>query len=224
MKRLGIVGGLGPLASALFYEQLTRLTKAQADQQHIELVLYSAPSIPDRSAFINGASDVSPLPGLLAACRVLEQLTDVIAIPCVTAHHFYDELAGALALPLLDLHRICAAAVQPGATLGLLATSGTIKSGRLQAILRENGIEPLLPRDQEAVTRLIYGIKAGQAPDVQGFRAVAAALAGSGAEMILLACTELSLFQGAPDTPPLLAASELLARHCIKIAGGTAID
>jgi aspartate racemase len=224
MKRLGIVGGLGPLASALFYEQLTRLTKAQADQQHIELLLYSSPAIPDRSSFLSGESDVSPLEGLLTACRTLEQLTDVIAIPCVTAHHFYDEIAGALSVPVLDMHRICAAAIKPGAALGLMATSGTIKSGRLQAILRENGIEPLLPRRQETITRLIYDIKAGKAPDTDGFRAAAAALAESGAEMILLACTELSLYLETPDTPPLCDASEILARHCIKTVGGTAID
>jgi aspartate racemase len=224
VKRLGIVGGLGPLASALFYEQLTRLTKASLDQQHIELVLCSAPSIADRSAFLSGESGESPLAGLLAVCHILEKLTDLIAIPCVTAHHFYDELAGALSVPLLDMQRICAAAVGPGVTLGLMATSGALKSGRLQAVLRENGIEPVLPQSQETVMRLIYDVKAGKPPDTEAFRAAAAALADSGAEQILLACTELSLYMGTPHTPPLRDASEILARHCIKSVGGTAVD
>jgi aspartate racemase len=173
---------------------------------------------------LSGESDVSPLTGLLAVCLTLEKLTDVIAIPCVTAHHFYDDLAGAVSVPVLDMHRICAAAVKPGSALGLMATSGTLKSGRLQAILEENGIEPVLPRNQEAIMRLIYDVKMGKQLDKDGFYAAAAALAGSGAEMILLACTELSLYMGTPGTPPLRDASEILARHCITTVGGKTVD
>jgi aspartate racemase len=216
MKKLGIAGGLGPHASAHFYKMLTRLTRAETDQEHIECILYSAPQIPDRSAFFRGTE--SPLDGLLRVCRILEQMADVIAIPCMTAHHFYDELAGAVSVPILDMHRICAEKAGAG-TLGVMATDGTLKSGRLQAILREHGITPVLP--ENSVMRLIYGIKAGKPLEPDAFAAEVRSLETRGAEKILLACTELSIYKG---TMPYLDASELLARRCIQAVGGTMID
>jgi aspartate racemase len=216
MKKLGIAGGLGPLASALFYEQITQLTKTTGDQGHIELILYSAPRIPDRSAFLCGTGAESPLEGLLSVCRALETMADIIAIPCMTAHHFYDELTAAVSVPILDMHRICAEEAGPG-PLGVLATDGTIKSGRLLDILRGHGIEPVLPKSQEAVMRLIYDVKAGKPLDAETFRAQALSL---GTEKILLACTELSVYRETGH----IDASELLARRCIKAVGGTVID
>ena len=223
-KRLGIAGGMGPFASVTFYGQLTRLTRASSDQEHIELILYSAPRIPDRSAYLSGVSGVSPLDGLLAVCRALEPLVDVIAVPCMTAHHFHDELSGALSLPVPDMHRICAERAGAVSSLGVLATDGTIASGRLQSVLTRHGVRPVLPDNQEAVMRLIYGVKAGKQPDHGLFRSLTGRLAERGVSKILLACTELSAYTETPGTPELLDASELYARYCIKIAGGTVVD
>lgn len=227
MKKLGIAGGLGPLASVLFYERLTRLTRVLSDQEHIELILYSAPFVPDRSAFLNGESSVSPLPALLEVCRVLEGLSDVIAMPCMTAHHFYDEISRSVSVPVMDMHRVCAEELCGAGVskAGVLATSGTVKSGRLQATLRSLGIDPVLPDEgaTAAVMKIIYDIKAGLPPDSAGFRRVAEPLLARGAQMILLACTELSLFAQDPDIP-IYDATELLARRCITTVGGTLID
>jgi len=223
-KRLGIAGGMGPYASVIFYEQLTRLTRAPSDQEHLELILYSAPQIPDRSAYLSGLSGVSPLDGLLAVCRALEPLADVIAVPCMTAHHFHGELSGALRRPVPDMHLVCAEGAGAASSLGILATDGTVASGRLQSVLTRHGVRPVLPDDQEPVMRLIYGVKAGKPPDHDLFRSLTGRLAGRGVHTILLACTELSAYRGTPGTPELLDASELYARHCIKIAGGMVVD
>jgi aspartate racemase len=125
------------------------------------------------------------------------------------------------------MHRICAEETAP-APLGIMATDGTVVSGRLQSILRENGIKPVLPRDQASVMRLIYGVKQGKPLDIDAFHAETLALAAQGAENILLACTELSvytetdIYNGA--SPPLYDALDLLARRCIKAVGGNVID
>jgi aspartate racemase len=223
MKKLGIVGGLGPLATAIFYQMITRLTRAGGDQGHIELVIYSAPWIPDRSAFLRGEGD-NPLPGLIRVCRILEGLSNVIAVPCMTAHHFYDEIASAVEVPVLDMHRICAEDSGAVSTLGVLATDGTVISGRLRSILNDAGIATVFPESQEPIMRLIYAVKAGEPLDYDAFRAEATALSGRGADRILLGCTELSAYAGTPDAPPLCDALELLARRCILAAGGTVAD
>jgi aspartate racemase len=223
MKKIGIVGGLGPLATGLFYQMITRLTRAKSDQEHVELVIYSAPWIPDRSAFLRGEGD-NPLPGLRWVCSILEGLSGVIAIPCMTAHHFYDEIADAVSIPVLDMHRICAEDLGAVSTLGVLATDGTVISGRLRSILNNAGIATVFPESQEPIMRLIYAVKAGEPLDYDAFRAEASALSERGAEKVLLGCTELSAYAGTPDAPPLCDALEFLARRCILAAGGTVVD
>jgi aspartate racemase len=218
---------LGPYASALFYAQLTRLTRAASDQEHIDMILRSAPHVPDRSAYICGKGGENPLNALIEVCSSLEGMSDVIAIPCVTAHHFYQELSQAVSVPILDMHRIIADGVRTVSPLGVMATEGTVVSGRLRSVLLENGIVPVLPEDQAQVTRLIYSVKAGYPPDHGSFRAQVLSLAEKGAEKILLACTELSVYMdpGANnDMPPLCDASELFARRCIMAVGGKVID
>jgi aspartate racemase len=220
VKKLGIAGGMGPLASALFAAQIVRLTRAETDQDHIETVLYNAPFIPDRTAYITGRSDLNPLDGLFKVCRVLEIMSDIIALPCVTAHHFYDQFKPFVSVPIPDMHRVIAEGSEGVSKLGILATEGTVAGGRLQRILNEYGITPVLPLDQGSVTRLIYNVKKGRPPDTDAFLAESWALAARGAEKVLLACTDLTIYQHIGKAPPLLDASELLARRCITLCGG----
>ena len=103
---LGIIGGMGPMASAYFQELLVRFTDAAADQQHIPSVLLNLPQIPDRTAYILGESDKSPAPVLLEAARTLEALgVSAIAVTCVTSHCFYDEVAGKIGVPWIHAVR-----------------------------------------------------------------------------------------------------------------------
>ena len=92
-KVLGVIGGLGPMATALFQEQVVKMTEAPTEQDHVNMIVYNFPSIPDRTGYILGSNLKSPLPGLLWAGRALaRQRVCCIAIPCVTAHCFYEEL------------------------------------------------------------------------------------------------------------------------------------
>ena len=93
-KKLGVIGGLGPLATAYFYELVTEFTEIEVEQEHLEMVLYSAPAIPDRTSYILDNSKPSPVPGIIRVGKELVNTgCEVIAIPCVTAHHFFDESA-----------------------------------------------------------------------------------------------------------------------------------
>ena len=88
---LGVLGGLGPMASAYFYEMITAHTKAQRDQDHIDIILSSRASTPDRTDFILGRSTDSPLPAMIEDAKALEAFgARAIVIPCNTAHYFID--------------------------------------------------------------------------------------------------------------------------------------
>lgn len=220
MKKLGIVGGMGPYATALFYKKLIELTSASTDQEHIECIIYSAAQVPDRTAFLKTATGAeSPLDRLFEVCHMLEKHVDILAMPCMTSHHFYDDLSSSVSVPFLDMHRICADEAAASA-LGIMATEGTLASGRLLLILREHGIEPVLPSNQAAVTKLIYDVKAGKPYNPDLFNTIAHDLEDKGALKVLLGCSELQVYVGLANNPPLLDATELLARRCIMAAGG----
>ncbi len=198
MKKLGIVGGLGPLASAYFYELLTKMTDAQKDQEHIELLLYSVPDTPDRTAFMLGESDVSPLVPIKNAIKVLENAgMEFVSMPCVTAHYFFDELQASTSLPIINMVDALCEHLQNQniKSVGILATTGTIRSGFLQTKLSECGIKTIVPDVpmQNKVMETIYNIKADEPICLFDFSAVAESLSKSGAEKIILGCTELSI-------------------------------
>ena len=91
MKKLGIIGGLGPMATAYFLERVTQMCDAKKDQEHIQIVLISNPAIPDRTKFLLGESNNSPLPLIIKSAEQLRTMgAEVIAIPCITAHCYYE--------------------------------------------------------------------------------------------------------------------------------------
>ena len=92
---IGVIGGLGPLATAHFMELVIEMTDAKRDQENVDMIVYNFPSIPDRTGYILGSNLKSPLPGLKNVAHALvRQKVSCIAIPCVTAHYFHKELQG----------------------------------------------------------------------------------------------------------------------------------
>lgn len=201
MNRLGIIGGLGPMATAYFMQLVIQMTQAQTDQEHIEMIIYNCPSIPDRTRYIIGESDENPVEPMIAiGKKLVEAGAGTIAIPCITAHYFHDEMEHAIGVPIL--HGIAETAeylVQRGCTrVGVMATDGTVKSGLFSKEFEKKGITCDYPsaEGQAAVMELIYqDVKAGKPVDMDKFRSVARELFDRGAEVILLGCTELSLIK-----------------------------
>ncbi len=100
-KKLGIIGGLGPMATSYFMRRIIELTDARTDQENIEMIIYNCPSIPDRTGYILGRSSESPLPKIEEIAHELEhQNVDYIAMPCITAHYFHDQLADSVFIPV----------------------------------------------------------------------------------------------------------------------------
>ena len=226
MKKLGVIGGLGPMATAYFLQLLVQMTEARTDQEHIEVLLHSTPQIPDRTRFILGQSREDPLPQMVEIGRELAgQGAELIAVPCVTAHYFQKKLEDSIGIPVVDTIRETALSLKAAGVTkaGILATDGTIESGLFQRAFAGEGISAMLPdrAGQQAVMQIIYqNVKAGQPVDSAAFWRVAEGLFGQGAQAVLLACTELSLVKrdfGLGEG--FLDVMEVLARKAVLICG-----
>lgn len=226
MKKLGVIGGLGPMATAYFLQLLVQMTEARTDQEHIEVLLHSKPQIPDRTRFILGQSREDPLPQMVEIGRELAgQGAELIAVPCVTAHYFQKKLEDSIGIPVVDTIRETALSLKAAGVTkaGILATDGTIESGLFQRAFAGEGISAMLPdrAGQQAVMQIIYqNVKAGQPVDSAAFWRVAEGLFGQGAQAVLLACTELSLVKrdfGLGEG--FLDVMEVLARRAVLICG-----
>ena len=167
MKNLGIIGGLGPMATVYFMELVIKMTDVKKDQEHIRIYLQSIPDTPDRTAYICGENEDSPLPCFVRAGTSLEaQGADFIAIPCVTAQYFYKELTQRLNIPVIPLISELEKEIKVSGIkkVGILATDGTIKSKIIQKQLNADGIETVVPdkEDQTMIMDLIYNHQSGK--------------------------------------------------------------
>lgn len=229
-KTIGIIGGMGPLATADLFEKIVGHTKAACDQEHLHVVIDSNTNIPDRTAaLLHGGAD--PLPELAKSAGRLEKMgADVLIMPCNTAHNYYDGIAAAVSVPVLHMVRLTARAlVERGVKkAGLLATDGTVRTGIYQKSFAGSGVELLTPDEagQRAVMEMIYqGVKAGDmAFDAQPARQAMERLLAAGAEVLILGCTELPLAVklygiDLPAVDPTLE----LALEAIRFAGGETV-
>ena len=229
-KTIGIIGGMGPLATADLFEKIVGHTKAACDQEHLHVVIDSNTNIPDRTAaLLHGGAD--PLPELAKSAGRLEKMgADVLIMPCNTAHNYYDGIAAAVSVPVLHMVRLTAQAlVERGVKkAGLLATDGTVRTGIYQKSFAGSGVELLTPDEagQRAVMEMIYqGVKAGDmAFDAQPARQAMERLLAAGAEVLILGCTELPLAVelygiALPAVDPTLE----LALEAIRFAGGETV-
>lgn len=198
---LGILGGLGPMSSVYFYEMLTAHTKATKDQQHLNIIISSRADTPDRTDYILGLSNESPLPTMIQEAQRLERAgADIVAIPCNTAHCFYEGICDSVNIPILSIIRMTVEFCRSLGLkkVGLLATEGTVASRAYENALKEVGIDCAIPKKegQRTVSDIIYGqIKKGLAPDIDAFLEVVDELRRDGCERMILGCTELSLLK-----------------------------
>ena len=227
---LGILGGLGPMATVYFYELLTLHTQASCDQDHIDIIINSHATTPDRSAFITGRSDDDPLSVMVEDIRRMKTYgADLVAIPCNTAHYFYDKLKASTDLPILNIMEETASCLASLGVrrAGILATDGTVYSGTYDRFLAAHGIDCIRPtaEDQKTVMRIIYDdIKNGRDPDVDAFLRVSEHLRGAGADALILGCTELSLIKKQYPLPPYFIDSlDVLAARAITACGKTPV-
>jgi len=228
IKRLGILGGMGPAASAEFITRLIAQTPATHDQEHMPFVLWNEPRIPDRSTSMQ-AGDNAPLLWLLQGIQALKTVgCDHIVIPCNSAHFWYDDMAK-MGVPITHIVDSIADQLQilnlKNTTIGILGTQGTIEYGIYQTRLEQQGWHCLVPDRAEMdffVQPAIDLIKAGKIMESQLLlMKVIHSLIDRGAQAIVLGCTELPLSIGITSEQgvPIVNSIDSLVQAVIKKSG-----
>ncbi|MEE3649820.1 MULTISPECIES: aspartate/glutamate racemase family protein [unclassified Brenneria] len=200
---IGVLGGMGPLATVDLLQKIIAETPVCRDQDHVPVVVWNVPQIPDRQQALAGTG-VSPLPVLLAAIRQLNQLPlSHIVIPCNTAHHWFDALQAESRVPLIHIADATLASavslvqgqVQAPRKIGLIATTGTLDAGWYQQRFATLGAVTLTPNEQEMATLFVpgcYAVKRGElSKGGELLDQLAQRLVERGAEWLVLACTEV---------------------------------
>ena len=227
---IGILGGMGPEATAYLFRLIIKNTPAAKDQDHLPVLIYNNPKIPDRSAYILGQGP-DPVPALTEGSLFLQE-SGVCCIlwPCNTAHYFHEMVSRRLKVPVLHMIEEtarCAAENFPrGTVFGLLSTLGTYKTGIYEKIFGEAGLILLLPEEEnrQLTMESIYGekgIKAGYKEEpLKMLGKPLDDLKAKNTEVLISGCTELSLVLSRKTTGlPVLDPMNCLARAAIRKAG-----
>ena len=227
MKKVcGILGGMGPMATADLFTKIIRCTKAAADGEHMRVLIDSNVNIPDRTeAILRGGP--SPVEELLNSAKTLERAgAEFLIMPCNTAHYYYDDVRAGISIPFLNMieETVKEAAVRGIKTAGLLATDGTRGARIYEATFFRAGIALAEPSEsgQKALMDLVYnGVKAGKRGfDCSAFEQELLAMRAQGAECFVLACTELPIaFEQYRLNFPALDPTDVLARAAVLYGG-----
>jgi aspartate racemase len=193
--KLGIIGGMGPLAGYDFGLRLTKALPSTRDQDHIETVLLSDTKIPDRTEYILGNSSNDPRIKLIQDVKILNSLkVDNIAIICNTAHFFYDDLASISEANIYNIVKISMASLR-GKKVGLMSTEGTSLSGIYDNCAEELGVN-LVKLDnqfQRKISAIIYNqVKRNVEVNKEDFFSASSYLFSKRCDSVILGCTELS--------------------------------
>lgn len=222
-KVVGVMGGMGPAATVDFMSKVIALTPVEKDQDHIRMLVDNNPTVPDRQVAMASAGEDSG-PVLVEMAVGLERAgADFLVMPCNTAHAWVDVIRDAVDIPLISIIDETVAACAGYDAVGLLSTSGCLKSHVYQEGLEAGGKKVVLPDDAEVaeIMDLVFRVKAGDLVD-EVFRrmaAVANALARRGAEVVVAACTEIPLVldEGIIDIP-VIKSTDILAAATVARA------
>lgn len=224
---IGVIGGMGPEATNRFCSLVTTFTSVSCDQEHIPVIAFSNPTIPSRVEALQGTG-VSPVPELIRTARVLEQAgADFLVMTCNIAHHFIDDIRLGVRIPVLNMIEETARALvtELPAVKSVGILSSTPSQNLYRRHLEDAGCQLLTPTDadQNLVMEAIYGaagIKCGYMDlPAQHLHAVAERLIDHGADIIISACTEVSVVMlESPPAYPVIDAMQTLAEVAIEKA------
>jgi aspartate racemase len=226
-KIIGILGGMGPEATAALYMNIIRATKVEKDQDHFRIIIDSNAKIPDRTPAIIGDGE-NPIPLMVETGKNLQKAgVDFIIMPCNTAHHFFDQLQSKLNVPILHMIKLTALYTRENypqiKKAGLLATDGTLASMIYEKTFAAEGINIIKPEfeSQKSVMKAIYNyIKIGDLkPGKTKLHTISKELIDKGAEIIICGCTEVSLVLHDGDlNVPVIDPMHVLALNSVKFA------
>lgn len=200
-KTVGVIGGLGPMATVYFYDMVVRLTDANCDQEHIDMIIANRATTPDRTDYIIGKSPENPAESFIRDAKKLEQYgVDFLVIPCNTAHYFYDDVQNSVKIPIVNIieETVKEAKGKGHKKVGILGTVGTIQTNLYQNMCKKYGIDFLEidAHRQQDIMHIIYNeIKSGKSASMDKFNNVISYLKENDCDGAILGCTELSILR-----------------------------
>lgn len=227
-KKLGVLGGMGPAATSLFFERVIDNTDASKDQDHIDMVILNHATIPDRTRAILEDHKEPFLEAVHKDFNIFEAAEiDHIAIPCNTSHYFYDEMQAMTSIPIINMIEETVKYIREKfgqtAKVGILATDGTVNTGIYQDECHKYNMKALVPNvdDQEKVMHTIYDFKADKPVDVRGFEQIIEKMIHQEkCDCVILGCTELSCIEIATHLRPYAVdAMQVLVNESIMLSG-----
>ena len=236
---IGIIGGMGPAASQLFYRMVTEHTRASSDQDHLDMIILNDASMPDRTSAILGGDYDPPREELLSDARLLQNAgCSAIAVICNTAHFFVDMIRDEIDIPILHMIELTVEEISGGTAdrdisegpikVGIMATDGTIRTRLYERELEKRGIvtyHPGMDIQREVMHQIYDRIKAGKRCDRKSFARIDEDFREAGCSYVILGCTELSVIKKQEKLPDFYVDPMLiLARKVIEFSGRTFIS
>jgi len=228
-KKLGVIGGLGPKATAYFYNLVVDCTVAHKDQDHIDAIYLNHASMPNRTTSILSGDDKELKKLLIKDAILLEKLgASHIAIPCNNSHYFWKDIQDSVSIPVINMIKEVINRVKlinGGGRVnkvGVLATDGTVKTDIYGLECRKNNIEVIYPskKYQKKIMEIIYsGVKGGEGADIADLKDIIGELKSKRCDAVILGCTELSVLYGNTLDPYIIDALYSLARRSIELSG-----
>lgn len=222
MYKLGVIGGMGPLATVKFYDKVVLNTEAHNDNEHIDLIVLNHSSMPDRTKCIIENKDTEFLNEIKKDLEILERIgIDVVAIPCNTSHYFYDEFKNFTNLKIINMIEETILEIKRRGIkkVAVFGTLGTLNSKVYNKYAKENGIEvkELSLEDKKTVMDIIYKIKETNNLESKDFVEILNRYCND-KTIGIIACTELSLLD-IPENLNTIDALDVLVNKSIEYSG-----
>ena len=222
MYKLGVIGGMGPLATVKFYDKIVLNTEAHNDNEHIDLIVLNHSTMPDRTKCIIENKDTEFLNEIKKDLEILEGIgIDVVAIPCNTSHYFYDEFKNFTNLKIINMIEETILEIKRRGIkkVAVFGTLGTLNSKVYNKYAKENGIEvkELSLEDKKTVMDIIYKIKETNNLESKDFVEILNRYCND-KTIGIIACTELSLLD-IPENLNTIDALDVLVNKSIEYSG-----
>ena len=222
MYKLGVIGGMGPLATVSFYERVVLNTAAKCDNEHIDMVVLSHASMPDRTKCIIENKGGEFLEIIKKDFNILEDIgVEAVAIPCNTSHYFFDEFKKFTGLRIINMIEETILEVKKRGIekVAVFGTLGTLNSKVYEKYANQHGllVKEVSPEDKQAVMDIIYDIKETNCLDGRRFVDILSRYCDD--ETVgIIACTELSLLD-IPRDINTIDALDVLVKRSIELSG-----
>jgi aspartate racemase len=232
MRRIGVIGGMGPEATVLFMSRVLAATKAEDDADHVPMLIDNNPQVPSRIQALIEKTGADPAPVLERMAKRLQDMgAEALAMPCNTAHHYAPNIRAAVTIPLLDMVALSMAKVKalnlPNPVIGMLCSPAVRITGAFEAPARANGLQLHYLANDAPLLSLIRQIKkSGAGPEARAsFQGLCAALQSEGANHLLVACSELSLLTDAiPANVSWTDTLDVLAEASVNFSLGLSVE